>query len=114
MTYSNLWPNGGWSRRHLNWGLILYGWLVIIPGYLVMFVAVGTENASLTVFSVVLFSGAVVWGWYLLVWNLKHKGRSLWNLLYLLIPWIGGIVFLCVSNREQLAKEKSEREESAK
>jgi len=56
----------------------------------------------------------VVWFgglWYLLVWNLKHKGRSLRNLLYLLIPFgIGPIVFLFVSNQEQLAREKEIRD----
>jgi len=67
------------------------------------------SNATMDV-GVVLAIPAVFWGWYLMVWNLKHKGRSSWNMLYVLIPWAGGIVFLCVSNRDQLADEIARRE----
>lgn len=114
MTYSNLWPNNGWSRRHLNWSLILYSWPALIPAYLVLFAVEESENGALLAFSIILIILAVLWGWYLAVWNLKHKGRSLWNLLYLLIPYVGGIVFLCVNNKDQLAKENAEKKEREK
>ena len=114
MIYSNLWPNGDWARRHLNWALILYSWLALIPGYSVLFAGALSDAPALTDISLILFVPTILWAWYLSVWNLKHKGRSMWNLLYLLIPWIGGIVFLCVSNRDDLAKEKAEREEREK
>jgi len=102
ITYSNMWPRGDWARRHLNWALILYSCLALLPFYVVVVVGglLGSD-AVIGVGAVFAFL-AVFWGWYLLVWNLRHKGRSLWNLLYLLIPWVGGIVFLCVSNRDQL------------
>jgi hypothetical protein len=49
------------------------------------------------------------------VWNLKHKGRSLFNLFYLLIPFgIGGIIFLCIGNKEQLAEERMKEEKKKK
>jgi len=74
-----------------------------------------TPDDSGSIAIVVLMSCTLVgWQWYLSVWNLKHKGRSLWNLLYLLIPYIGGIIFLCISNKDQLAKENAEREEREK
>ena len=116
MAYSNMWPRNEWALKHLNWALVLYPLLAYIPFFIVMVVLVSAapdNSGSITI--IVLLSCALVgWGWYLSVWNLKHKGRSLWNLLYLFIPWIGGIVFLCVGNKDQLAKEKAEREESEK
>lgn len=61
MTYSNMWPKGDWARRHLNWALILYSGLALLPVYVILIV--------------------------------------------------GGIVFLSISNKDQMAKENLEREE---
>ena len=107
MTYSNMWPRGGWFLRHLNWTLILGVYLVCVLFY-VFVAAVGVDEVATSVFGVfgILF---IIWFCYLVVWNLKHKGRSLWNLLYLLIPQFGFIVFLCVNNRDQLDAKRAER-----
>ena len=113
MTYSNMWPRGSWVRRHLNWTLVLF-YFAIFPIFFFMFIlieATGSEDWFCIMF---LDLPWIVGVWYLVVWNLKHKGRSLWNLLYLFIPWVGWIVFLCVSNRDQLATERAEREEREK
>lgn len=116
MTYSNMWPRNEWALKHLNWAWVLYPLLAYIPFFIIMVVLVSAapDNSGSTAIIVLLSCALVGWGWYLSVWNLKHKGRSLWNLLYLLIPWIGGIVFLCISNKAQLAKENAEREEREK
>lgn len=119
--YSNLWPNGEWFRKHLNWTVVLW-WLAVLLMYwiLVIFVAASEELADdvalgfwSAIYLVFAFAGAVSL-WYLLVWNLRHKGRSLFNLFYLLIPWIGGIVFLYIKDREQLAEEKMREEKRKK
>jgi len=53
-----------------------------------------------------IFAGVhLICQWYLLVWNLKHKGRSAYNLFYLFVPCIGAIIFLCIRNQEQLASD---------
>ncbi len=111
MTHSILWPNGDWAKEHLNWALIIYSALALIPGYAVLFAGAVSGDLALIDISLILLIPASIWTWYLLGWNLKHKGRSLWNLLYLLIPYVGGIVFLCISNRDDLAREKAERAE---
>ena len=107
MTYSNMWPRGEWVRRHLNWTLLLYTWLTLLPASVVMGIGVATNSEGMLWIYMLLVWCAIIWGWYLMVWNLRHKGRRLWNLLYLLIPWVGGIVFLCISNRDQLAVDKA-------
>jgi len=116
MTYSNMWPRNEWALKHLNWALVLYPLLAYIPFLIVMLflVSAAPDNSGSITIIVLLSCALVVWGWYLSVWNLKHKGRSLWNLLYLLIPWIGGIVFFCISSKDQLDKENLEREEREK
>jgi len=116
MTYSNMWPRNEWALRLFNWAWVLYPLLAYIPFFMIMVILLSVapdDTGSIAI--VVLMSFALVgWQWYLSVWNLKHKGRSLWNLLYLLIPYIGGIIFLFISNKDQLAKENAEREESEK
>ena len=114
MTYSNMWPRGNWARRHLNWALVLYSWLALMPYFVVLMIGGSLGSDAIMGIGVAFALPAMFWGWYLMVWNLKHKGRSLWNILYLLIPWVGGIVFLCVGNRDQLADEIAKREEHEK
>ena len=107
VTFSNLPPRDKWSRKHLNWSLVLYDFLMFIPMNIAFIV--GAEGLAIG-FMVMAFG----LGWYLLVWNLEHKGRSLWNLLYLFIPWVGGIIFLCVRNRHQLEELKKQQEQDIK
>ena len=106
MPVSKMWPTNAWSLRHLNWSLVLYSWLVAIPFYLFAFVwalwAEGSAAESATAETIILGAlviCAVACSLYLPIWYLRHKGRSLWNLLYLLIPYISGIIFLCLDNK---------------
>ena len=109
MMYSNLWPKGEWFVKHLNWTVVLY-WLLAIPlSWAVLIALVVLPESEDIVFAMWTVFG-IIWlvgSWYLLVWNLKHKGRSLFNLFYVLIPWVDGIVFQCVRNRDQLAEDKA-------
>ena len=108
MAHSNMWPRGDWFTRHLNRTVVLYYLLGVCLG--AMFLAFADEEMGYILFEAlgVVWLGGLL---YLLVWSLKHKGRSLCNLLYLLIPGgIGFIVLLFVSNQEQLAGDKEIRD----
>ena len=100
MTHSNLWPNNNWSKKHLNWSLILYSWIVSIPAYAFIFV----EDDLGYILGMVI---VVILSYYLVIWNLKHKGRSAWNIFWQLVPYLGSIIILCIKNQEQLAEEKA-------
>ena len=41
---------------------------------------------------------SILWLFGIDGWVLRRKGRSLWNLLWLIVP-LGWIVFLCLENR---------------
>ena len=106
VTFSNLMPRNDWSRRHLNWALVLYSSVlcVICVASMVFGSLANPEAYVYYLYSAMI--PYVVFLCYLCVWNLRHKGRSLWNLLYLLIPQIGGIIFLCVRSRVQLVEDR--------
>ena len=101
MAYSGMWPRNNWALRHLNWAYLLYP----IPLYILWVVVVTATqhlwevNVAWGILLLLTGLGITVWGWYLAVWNLKHKGQGLWNLLWLLIPYIGSVIFLCLGNR---------------
>lgn len=111
--YSNLPPKSEWYIKHLNWVVVLYWWLTI-PLYIVTII-VGSMFGDSVSFNLWLASW-IIWlagMFYMLIWNLKHKGRSAFNIFYLLLPF-GSIIFLCISNREQLEQDKHERQERDK
>ena len=118
VTFSNLPPRNRWSRKHLNWALVLYSMAVTVVTVPIMLVSALGDNfeSSQSVVLYVLFVAVnIIFQWYMCIWNLKHKGRSMQNLLYLLIPYIGGIAFLCVGNRVEMERdeewERKDREE---
>jgi len=102
MTHSNIWPTNEWALKHLNWAWILYPVLLYIP--LLIIAIIFQPNDTLLIILACLYIGFHI---YLSVWNLKHKGRRLWNLLYLIMPF-GEIIFLCISNKEQLETKSNE------
>jgi len=112
--YSNLYPKGKWFIKHLNWTVVLY-WLLGFPlsWFFIFGLSMTTTDEDIVfgawaILGIVWLTGLL----YILVWNLKYKGRSLFNLFYLLIPFgIGFITFLCINNREQLAKEQLIKQE---
>ncbi len=50
---------------------------------------------------VIAFPSGFIWMTLVGRWILKWKGRSLWNLLWLVIPWVGIFVFLALANRRE-------------
>ena len=98
-----------WFSRHLNWSFVL-GLLVAnivagIVGFLTFFLLFllfpyGSWETLEVPVRVVVTLLCLVWTFLVGSWVLKHKGRSQWNLLWLLLPWIGLIVFLFLENRK--------------
>ena len=100
-TYSKMWPRYKWLLRHLDWTLVLYllSWLPISLMITMLSNVVGGEGASIIyLFTFYLW---LVGLYYLMIWNLKHKGRSKWNLSYIFVPFIGFLIFLCISDKKQ-------------
>jgi len=117
ITYSNMWPRYPSFLKSLNWTLVWYQILGMVTILLLLLPYLDSPNFPplLGIVEVLFYIGF----FYLLVWNLKHKGRSLWNILWLLLNifGIGGIIFLCVKNQTQLRKEaekEKEKEEKEK
>jgi hypothetical protein len=84
-----------WFQRHLNWTLIFNyagAWLVAV----VLVQILSDTVAILSIFVLAAWSLGVS-GWFL-----KQKGRSLWNLCWMFLGWIGFIIFLCLENRTEL------------
>lgn len=105
-----MWPNNKWILKHLNWSyvLVLYGfsflWSVIVGTFLEI---LQPQYSDALPYEVALLLPVAAVQWYGAVWNIKHKGRSAWNILCLLIPAVGLIVFLCVRSQDQLEAEKA-------
>ncbi len=99
-----------WFRKHLNWTLffsllsapimhviIIIVWLML-EDYSIIGKHIGYDN--LAIYPTIpfhLFFLLIVPAWFLV-----QKGRSLWNLLYLLLGLaIGYIVILCIENKRR-------------
>lgn len=103
----NLIHKANWFQRHLNWtfifaSAIFYG-LTFGGGLLVGFILVLRDPyvTEETVNNVGILVNIVIAILFLLPisgWILDQKGRSLWNLIFLIIPF-GVIIFLCLGNR---------------
>ena len=96
-----------WFERHLNWTVFLVlvalypldfflGFLVGVLLYSInpymatdIIEGVAVAIALIVNFALLFLVGA---------WALKKKARSLWNLLWFIVPF-GLIVFLCLENR---------------
>jgi len=84
-----------WFEQHLNWTLIFnYAGVWLVTVVLVQFLSEG-----LAILSVVVF---FAWSLGATGWFLRQKGRSLWNLCWLFLGWIGFIVLLCLENKRNL------------
>jgi hypothetical protein len=110
-TYSNWWPNGD-SARHVNCFDFLYSFLAPIAFVIIDSVlsnALETPDTSNILVAVIRIILLIVLGAgiiYFPLWNLKHKGRSLWNIFWLFAPF-GRIIFWCIKNRDQQIKENN-------
>lgn len=84
----------GWTERHLNWAWALV-WLLGPPASYLPASIIGTVHPDLfPVIMITASGGLIIWatGWYL-----QKKNRSLWNLIWLLVP-LGVIPLLCLRN----------------
>ena len=69
-----------WAERHLNWSLALSSLLATV----LIFVSLPLVEAN-TLFFCLLFGISIVFIFWIEVWYLRQKKRSLWNLLWNLI-----------------------------
>lgn len=80
-------------RRHLNWtlvfGWVMTMWLFIMPAVFEFHFG-GGDIAAIYMWLVVSMGVVIT------AWALKQKGRSLFNLFWLLLSWIGIVVILCM------------------
>ena len=74
-----------WFERHLNWTVILATVVANLIGFLTfdLGVAIGCMVGLVLVYG----------------WALDRKARSLWNILWTLVPYVGMIIFLCLENK---------------
>ena len=80
-----------WFKRHLNWTILI----VFVIGLILPF-SIGF--AGMEILSIILFIFQAVILIIACAWVLKQKGRSLWNLLWLLVGWLGIFLFLGMDN----------------
>ena len=83
-----------WFKRHLNWTLIF----AYAAGILAVFLLTSIGEGAAT-FGVFL---CIAWVLGVSGWFLSQKGRSLWNICWLFLGWIGFIVLLCLANKKNL------------
>ena len=89
-----------WFRRHLNWTMVLAILAQFPIGYIVgSFIQVVNPYVSTGIYYALVYLVTLAWLFVIAGWVLKEKRRSLWNLLWLIVPYVGLIVFLCLENR---------------
>ncbi len=96
-----------WFGRHLNWVAVL-SWATLYPLGFIIGLAIIYINPyiSTATYYVLAYMVSAVWLFGIGGWILRKKNRSLWNLLWLPIPF-GWIVFLCLENRTDILQEEA-------
>ena len=91
-----------WFQRHLNWTMV-FAILAQLPiGYIVgLLTVLVNPYVSTAVHYAIVYLITIAWVFVIGGWVLSEKNRSLWNLLWLIVPYIGLIVFLCLENKRQ-------------
>ena len=95
-----------WFRRHLNWTIVL-AWVSSFPVSYVVGTIIQNINPYISTGTYYAL-GYIINGLWLLGiggWVLRKKNRSLWNLLWLVIPF-GWIVFLGLENRSDISRKE--------
>lgn len=95
-----------WFRRHPNWVAVL-SWIALYPlGYITSLLILSISPYMGTgVYYSIVYIIAALWLFGIDGWVLRKKNRSLWNLLWLVIPF-GWIVFLCLENRSDISRKE--------
>lgn len=95
-----------WFRRHLNWVMVL-SWVALYPLGFITGLVITSINPyiSTAAYYVLVYIVGAAWLFGIDGWVLRKKNRSLWNLLWLPIPF-GWIVFLSLENRADISQEE--------
>lgn len=99
-----------WLKRHLNWSLV-FGWLasyiilVIEAFFVTLFFQPRTPEEAIFILQLIALPTLFIWFILVHIWYLRQKRRSLWNLLWSLVPF-GGIIFLRLSNKKKRKEGK--------
>ena len=95
-----------WFRRHLNWVAVL-SWVALYPlGYITGALILSiSPYMSTGVYYSIAYIIVALWLFGIDGWVLRKKNRSLWNLLWLVIPF-GWIVFLGLENRSDISRKE--------
>ncbi len=109
-----------WFERHLNWTVFLVAVVAPYPIYFVFGLLIGLFLYSIepymaeeTAVGIAVTIGLIVDLVVLFLvgaWALNKKARSLWNLLWFIVPF-GLIVFLCLENRGVQSYETESEQE---
>jgi len=96
----------GWFRRHLTCVAVLsfvalYP-LSFITGTLILSI---NPYMSTGAYYAIVYIISILWLFGIDGWILRRKDRSLWNLLWLIIPF-GWIVFLSLENRSSVSSKE--------
>ncbi len=84
-----------WFQKHLNWTLVI----VVLAAWLLF--GCGVSIASGTWLATIMFFLWVGITLGVSAWVLREKGRSLWNLLWLGLGYVPGIIiFMCMENKK--------------
>lgn len=81
-----------WFKQHSNWTIFLM-WVVMI----ILLATAGTLNGAGFWF---LYTVAVIGMLATLIWSLKVKNRSVFNIFYLFIPIIGFIIIFFLGKKK--------------
>ncbi len=95
-----------WFRRHLNWTIVLV-WVASFPISYVVGTIIQFINPYISTGTYYVIGYTINGLWLLGIggWVLRKKNRSLWNLLWLIIP-LGWIVFLLLENRSGISSKE--------
>jgi hypothetical protein len=95
-----------WFGRHLNWVMVL-SWVALYPLGFITDLAITSINPyiSTAAYYVLVYIVSAAWLFGIGGWVLRKKNRSLWNLLWLPIPF-GWIVFLSLENRADITSDR--------
>ena len=81
-----------WFKRHLNWTILI----AAVAGLILPF---STGFAGMAILSMIMLIVQAVMVVGVCGWVLKQKGRSLWNLFWLLLGWwLGFFILMSMEN----------------